>query len=98
MWFVWNTSQNISYKIYLLNTNIKNIAILTVFHFCFRLSLVKSLLKDILKTEDVVKVYEARLTEKETASLDPEEIQKYQKVLLVIIAEARIKIYMIQYI
>ncbi|XP_051730551.1 desmoplakin-B isoform X2 [Ctenopharyngodon idella] len=52
-----------------------------------RLSLVKSLLKDILKTEDVVKVYEARLTEKETASLDPEEIQKYQKVLLSMLSD-----------
>ncbi|KAG1941839.1 desmoplakin isoform X2 [Pimephales promelas] len=46
-----------------------------------RLSLVKALLKDLLKAEDVVKVYEARLIEKETVSLDPEEIQKYQKVL-----------------
>ncbi|XP_016095801.1 desmoplakin-like [Sinocyclocheilus grahami] len=46
-----------------------------------RLNSLKSLLKDLLKAEDVVKVYEARLTEKETASLDPEEVQKYQKVL-----------------
>ncbi|XP_073709058.1 desmoplakin-B-like isoform X2 [Garra rufa] len=46
-----------------------------------RLHSLNSLLKDVLKAEDVVKVYEARLTEKETASLDPEEVQKYQKVL-----------------
>ncbi|XP_056122433.1 desmoplakin-B isoform X1 [Rhinichthys klamathensis goyatoka] len=46
-----------------------------------RLSLVKTLLKDLLKADDVVKVYEARLIEKETVSLDPEELQKYQKVL-----------------
>ncbi|XP_051500224.1 desmoplakin-like isoform X2 [Myxocyprinus asiaticus] len=46
-----------------------------------RLNSLKSLLKIVLRTEDVVKVYEARLTEKETASLDPEEIQKYQNVL-----------------
>uniref|UniRef100_A0A671MZJ8 Desmoplakin-like n=1 Tax=Sinocyclocheilus anshuiensis TaxID=1608454 RepID=A0A671MZJ8_9TELE len=43
------------------------------------LNSLKSLLKDLLKAEDVVKVYEARLTEKETASLDPDEVQKYQK-------------------
>nr|XP_021324397.1 desmoplakin isoform X2 [Danio rerio] len=47
-----------------------------------RLDSVKSLLKDMMKAEDVVKVYEARLTEKETASSDPEEVQRYQKVLL----------------
>uniref|UniRef100_A0A8C2GF29 Desmoplakin b n=1 Tax=Cyprinus carpio TaxID=7962 RepID=A0A8C2GF29_CYPCA len=46
-----------------------------------RLNSLKLLLKDLLKVEDVVKVYEARLTEKETASLDPDEVQKYQKVL-----------------
>uniref|UniRef100_A0A8C1E0C2 Desmoplakin b n=1 Tax=Cyprinus carpio carpio TaxID=630221 RepID=A0A8C1E0C2_CYPCA len=52
---------------------------------CFRLNSLKSLLKDLLKAEDVVKVYEARLTEKETASLDPNEVQKYHQVLKVII-------------
>uniref|UniRef100_A0A673IT85 Desmoplakin-like n=2 Tax=Sinocyclocheilus rhinocerous TaxID=307959 RepID=A0A673IT85_9TELE len=46
-----------------------------------RLNSLKSLLKDLLKAEDVVKVYEARLTEKETASLDPDEVQKYHQVL-----------------
>ncbi|KTG46564.1 hypothetical protein cypCar_00029727 [Cyprinus carpio] len=46
-----------------------------------RLNSLKSLLKDLLKAEDVVKVYEARLTEKETASLDPNEVQKYHQVL-----------------
>uniref|UniRef100_A0A672NLX0 Desmoplakin n=2 Tax=Sinocyclocheilus grahami TaxID=75366 RepID=A0A672NLX0_SINGR len=46
-----------------------------------RLNSLKSLLKDLLKAEDVVKVYEARLTEKETASLDPDEVHKYHQVL-----------------
>lgn len=46
-----------------------------------RLNSLKFLLKDLLKAEDMVKVYEARLTEKETASLDPDEVQKYQKEL-----------------
>ncbi|TRY88990.1 hypothetical protein DNTS_032291 [Danionella cerebrum] len=46
-----------------------------------RLNSVKSLLKDLMKAEDMVKVYEARLTEKETTSLDPQEVQKYQRDL-----------------
>ncbi|XP_051953924.1 desmoplakin-like isoform X2 [Xyrauchen texanus] len=46
-----------------------------------RLNSLKSLLKTVHRVEDVVKVYEARLTEKETTSLDPEEIRKYQDVL-----------------
>ncbi|XP_051952483.1 desmoplakin-like [Xyrauchen texanus] len=46
-----------------------------------RLNSLKSLLKTVMSAEDVVKVYEARLVEKETASMDPEEIQKYQNVL-----------------
>ncbi|XP_067274393.1 desmoplakin-B isoform X1 [Pseudorasbora parva] len=64
----------------IINQRILNLEKYTASHLQ-RLSLVKSLLNDLLKAEDMVKVYEARLTEKETASLDPEELQKYQKVL-----------------
>ncbi|XP_073712567.1 desmoplakin-B [Misgurnus anguillicaudatus] len=46
-----------------------------------RLNSLRSLLKGLLQVDDIVKVYEARLTEKETASLDPEEIKKYQNEL-----------------
>lgn len=37
----------------------------------------------LLQAEDVVKVYEARLTERETTSLDPAEVQEYQSTLRV---------------
>ncbi|XP_077086584.1 desmoplakin-B-like isoform X2 [Siphateles boraxobius] len=63
-----------------INQRLVNLENYTATHLQ-RLSLVKTLLKDLLKAEDVVKVYEARLIEKETVSLDPEELQKYQKVL-----------------
>ncbi|XP_057208333.1 desmoplakin-B isoform X1 [Triplophysa rosa] len=46
-----------------------------------RLHSLKSLLKGLLNIQDVVKVYEARLTEKETTSLDPDDLQKYQNEL-----------------
>ncbi|XP_065112539.1 desmoplakin-B isoform X2 [Paramisgurnus dabryanus] len=46
-----------------------------------RLNSLRSLLKGLLQVDDIVKVNEARLTEKETASLDPEEIKKYQNEL-----------------
>uniref|UniRef100_A0A671MY25 Desmoplakin-like n=1 Tax=Sinocyclocheilus anshuiensis TaxID=1608454 RepID=A0A671MY25_9TELE len=64
----------------LINQRLVNLENYTTAHLQ-RLNSLKSLLKDLLKAEDVVKVYEARLTEKETASLDPDEVQKYQKVL-----------------
>ncbi|XP_056620047.1 desmoplakin-B isoform X5 [Triplophysa dalaica] len=46
-----------------------------------RLHSLRSLLKGLLNIQDVVKVYEARLTEKETTSLEPEDLQKYQNEL-----------------
>ncbi|XP_037131652.1 desmoplakin-like isoform X2 [Syngnathus acus] len=46
-----------------------------------RVSALKSLLETLLQAEDVVKVHEARLTEKETASLDPRELDNYQSTL-----------------
>ncbi|XP_050994500.1 desmoplakin-B isoform X2 [Labeo rohita] len=64
----------------IINQRLVNLENYTTVHVQ-RLNSVNSLLKDVLKAEDVVKVYEARLTEKETASLDPEEVLKYQKVL-----------------
>ncbi|KAK2883789.1 hypothetical protein Q8A67_017426 [Cirrhinus molitorella] len=64
----------------IINQRLVNLENYTTTHLQ-RLNSLNSLLKDVLKAEDVVKVYEARLTEKETASLDPEEVQKYQKVL-----------------
>ncbi|XP_042602447.1 desmoplakin isoform X2 [Cyprinus carpio] len=64
----------------LINQRLVHLENYTIAHLQ-RLNSLKSLLKDLLKAEDVVKVYEARLTEKETASLDPNEVQKYHQVL-----------------
>lgn len=50
-----------------------------------RLKALKSLLQALLQAEDVVKVYEARLTERETTSLDPDEVQEYQSDLRVLL-------------
>nr|XP_057924098.1 desmoplakin-A-like isoform X2 [Doryrhamphus excisus] len=46
-----------------------------------RLSALKALLQSLLQAEDIVKVHEARLTEKETTSLDPRELDNYQSTL-----------------
>ncbi|XP_077470915.1 desmoplakin-A [Stigmatopora argus] len=46
-----------------------------------RLSALKSLLESLLQVEDIVKVNEARLTEKETTSLDMRELGNYQSTL-----------------
>ncbi|XP_062858020.1 desmoplakin-B isoform X2 [Trichomycterus rosablanca] len=49
--------------------------------YLLRLKALKSLLQSLLQAEDVVKVYEARLTERETTSLDPNEVLDYQTAL-----------------
>uniref|UniRef100_A0A3B4AH70 Uncharacterized protein n=1 Tax=Periophthalmus magnuspinnatus TaxID=409849 RepID=A0A3B4AH70_9GOBI len=46
-----------------------------------RLTALKGLLQSLLQAEDVIKVHEARLTEKETTSLDPNEIEHYRSTL-----------------
>uniref|UniRef100_A0AAR2LK46 Desmoplakin b n=1 Tax=Pygocentrus nattereri TaxID=42514 RepID=A0AAR2LK46_PYGNA len=55
--------------------------------YLLRLKALKSLLQALLQAEDVVKVYEARLTERDTTSLDPAEVQEYQSTLRVLHAE-----------
>ncbi|CAJ1072362.1 desmoplakin isoform X2 [Xyrichtys novacula] len=42
-----------------------------------RLSALKGLLESLLQAEDIIKVHEARLTEKETSSLDLREVENY---------------------
>lgn len=37
----------------------------------------RDMLESVARTEDIVKVYEARLTEKETTSLSPAEVDDY---------------------
>ena len=44
-----------------------------------------ALLQALMRSEDVIKVYEARLTEKETTSLDPAEVEEYMDTLKVYI-------------
>ncbi|XP_071231699.1 desmoplakin-A-like isoform X2 [Salvelinus alpinus] len=46
-----------------------------------RLSYLRNLLQSLLQAEDVIKVHEARLTEKETTSLDLNEVEHYRSTL-----------------
>ncbi|XP_033506001.2 desmoplakin-A isoform X2 [Epinephelus lanceolatus] len=46
-----------------------------------RLSALKALLHSFLQAEDIIKVHEARLTEKETTSMDPREVESYRSTL-----------------
>uniref|UniRef100_A0A8C7SL30 Desmoplakin a n=1 Tax=Oncorhynchus mykiss TaxID=8022 RepID=A0A8C7SL30_ONCMY len=46
-----------------------------------RLSYLRNLLQSLLQAEDVIKVHEARLTEKETTSLDLNEVENYRSSL-----------------
>ncbi|XP_072535471.1 desmoplakin-B isoform X2 [Salminus brasiliensis] len=55
--------------------------------YLLRSKSIKALLQALLQAEDVVKVYEARLTEKDTTSLDPAEVQAYQSTLRIMRAE-----------
>ncbi len=48
-----------------------------------RLTALKALLQNLLQAEDTIKVHEARLTEKETTSLDPNEVERYLMTLKV---------------
>lgn len=41
------------------------------------------MLESVSRAEDIVKVYEARLTEKETTSLTPSEVEDYMSALKV---------------
>lgn len=41
------------------------------------------MLESVSRAEDIVKVYEARLTEKETTSLSPSEVEDYMSALTV---------------
>ncbi|XP_037837839.1 desmoplakin-like [Kryptolebias marmoratus] len=46
-----------------------------------RLSALKALLQSLMQAEDIIKVHEARLTEKETSSLDPLELENHRSTL-----------------
>ncbi|KAI3374910.1 hypothetical protein L3Q82_021444 [Scortum barcoo] len=46
-----------------------------------RLLALKALLHNLLQAEDIIKVHEARLTEKETSSLDLREVENYRSTL-----------------
>uniref|UniRef100_A0A8C2WJ05 Desmoplakin n=1 Tax=Cyclopterus lumpus TaxID=8103 RepID=A0A8C2WJ05_CYCLU len=46
-----------------------------------RLSALQALLQSLLQAEDIIKVHEARLTEKETSSLDLRELENYRSTL-----------------
>ncbi|XP_041696127.2 desmoplakin isoform X3 [Coregonus clupeaformis] len=46
-----------------------------------RLRALRALLQSVSRAEDIIKVHEARLTEKETTSLDPAEVEDYRSTL-----------------
>ncbi|XP_037537237.1 desmoplakin, partial [Nematolebias whitei] len=46
-----------------------------------RLAALKALLQSLLQAEDIIKVHEARLTEKDTSSLDPLELENHRSTL-----------------
>uniref|UniRef100_A0A3Q3KR61 Desmoplakin b n=1 Tax=Monopterus albus TaxID=43700 RepID=A0A3Q3KR61_MONAL len=46
-----------------------------------RLQALRVMLESVARVEDIVKVYEARLTEKETTSLSPSEVEDYMSTL-----------------
>ncbi|XP_026062800.1 desmoplakin-A isoform X2 [Carassius auratus] len=52
-----------------------------------RLSALQALIQNLLQAEDIIKVHEARLTEKETSSLDLNEVEKYLITLKTMKAE-----------
>ncbi|XP_060890231.1 desmoplakin-A isoform X3 [Labrus mixtus] len=47
-----------------------------------RLQALRNMLDSVARAEDIVKVYEARLTEKETTSLTPSEVEEYMSALM----------------
>ncbi|XP_029137198.2 desmoplakin-B-like isoform X1 [Labrus bergylta] len=47
-----------------------------------RLQALRNMLDSVARAEDIVKVYEARLTEKETTSLTPIEVEEYMSALM----------------
>lgn len=48
-----------------------------------RLKALRTLLQSMLQAEDIIKVHEARLTEKDTTSQDPKQVEDYLGVLKV---------------
>uniref|UniRef100_A0A672G0G9 Desmoplakin a n=1 Tax=Salarias fasciatus TaxID=181472 RepID=A0A672G0G9_SALFA len=55
------------------------------------LSALKGLLQSLMQAEDIIKVHEARLTEKETSSLDLREVENYRSVLKQMKSELELK-------
>ncbi|XP_070830129.1 desmoplakin-A isoform X3 [Chaetodon trifascialis] len=49
--------------------------------YTHRLSALQGLLQSLMQVEDIIKVHEARLTEKDTSSLDLRELQNYRSTL-----------------
>lgn len=49
----------------------------------YRLRALRALLESVARAEDIVKVHEARLTEKETTSLSASEVEDYVMTLTV---------------
>lgn len=63
-----------------IDKKLKNTSELSV-AYIERLKKMRALLQSILEAEDLIKVYEARLTEEETISLDFSQVEDYKKKL-----------------
>uniref|UniRef100_A0A7N8Y2W8 Desmoplakin b n=1 Tax=Mastacembelus armatus TaxID=205130 RepID=A0A7N8Y2W8_9TELE len=70
--------------------DIDYVFLLHLFMF-IRLQALRDMLQSIAQVEDIVKVHEARLTEKETTSLSTSEVQDYVSTLKSIKAELELK-------
>ncbi|KAM4740053.1 desmoplakin-B [Anableps anableps] len=55
--------------------------------YVLRLRALRDMLESVARAEDIVKVHEARLTEKETTSLSPAEVSEYMETLKIMKAE-----------
>uniref|UniRef100_A0A8C4NKB0 Desmoplakin b n=1 Tax=Dicentrarchus labrax TaxID=13489 RepID=A0A8C4NKB0_DICLA len=72
-------------KIYMYSFSFFHLA--TIISLSIRLQALRNMLESVAQAEDIVKVHEARLTEKETTSLSPSEVEDYMLTLKNIKAE-----------
>jgi len=67
----------------LISHIIKRINVFYHFFPSIRLQALRDMLESVARAEDIVKVHEARLTEKETTSLSDSEVEDYMLTLKV---------------
>lgn len=72
-----------SYIARLYNKEIKHNNASHLINFFVRLRALRDMLESVARAEDIVKVHEARLTEKDTTSLSPSDVDEYMFTLKV---------------